>query len=274
MGTDATGASSAATPSAIATPRLPRLGWRGLALPAALVLAAEVAMRARTTPSDSLAAPSAVILALGRAMRDGSLWLATLQTLSGAFGGLLLGGGLGLLLGVWFGLSRRAATRSALSLELLKPIPSVALIPVAMMVFGFGYRLEIAVVAFTTLFPMLILTQAAVRAVSPRLLEVSAVLGLSSAQRLTKIVLPAVLPRVFVAFRLSVGIALVVAITTEVATNPQGLGYGLISAQQSLAPDLMLAQLVWVGVLGWCMAFALGVLQRRWFGRFGVEVAA
>jgi NitT/TauT family transport system permease protein len=78
-------------------------------------------------------------------------------------------------------------------------------------------------------------------------------------------VLPAALPRVFVAFRLCVGVALVVAVTVEIAANPQGLGYALMTAQQSLQPDLMFALLLWIGLLGWALSAALLALQRRGF---------
>ena len=74
--------------------------------------------------------------------------------------------------------------------------------------------------------------------------------------------LPAALPRIFVAFRLCVGIALVVAVTTEIAANPQGLGYALMNAQQSLRPDLMFAMLLWVALLGWGLGAGLLRLQR------------
>ena len=77
--------------------------------------------------------------------------------------------------------------------------------------------------------------------------------------------LPAALPRIFVAFRLCVGIALVVAVTTEIAANPQGLGYALMNAQQSLRPDLMFAMLLWIGLLGWGLGAGLLWLQRTWF---------
>jgi NitT/TauT family transport system permease protein len=137
---------------------------------------------------------------------------------------------------------------------------------VALLLFGFGWQLEIFVVAFTCFFPMLILTQVAVRAVEPRLIEVSQVLGFSAAQRALKIVLPAALPRVFVAFRLGVGIALIVAVTTEIATNPQGLGYAMIAAQQNLAPDRLFALLLWVALLGWGSSAGLLACQQRWFG--------
>ncbi len=95
----------------------------------------------------------------------------------------LLAAALAIPLGIALGLSPRAARLSALSIELLRPIPSVALIPLAMLVFGFGLRMESSVVAFAAFWPMLILTRAAVSQVEPRLLEVSLVLGLSPWQR-------------------------------------------------------------------------------------------
>ncbi|MGC7969960.1 ABC transporter permease, partial [Salmonella enterica] len=84
-------------------------------------------------------------------------------------------------------------------------------------------------------------------------LEVSKVIGLSPAQRLWKIVLPAAMPRIFVALRLAAGFALVVAVTVEIAANPQGLGYMLMIAQQTLRPELMLASLFWIGFIGWAV---------------------
>lgn len=239
--------------------------WRGWVVPLLLLAAAEWAMRAQQVPNDALAAPSASLKSLLAQAADGTLWAATAQTLGSAFGGLLIGGGLGLLLGLWFGLVRRAADAGALSVELLRPLPSVALIPVSMLAFGFGYRMEMAVVAFTCLWPMLLLTQAAVRQVEPRLLEVGRVLRLSPWAQTLKLVLPAAAPRIFVAFRLSVGIALVVAVTVEIAANPQGLGYGMISAQQALMPEQMFALLVWTGLIGWAASAGLAALERRLF---------
>lgn len=241
---------------------------QGLALPLLALAAAEAALRLHPTQSDAIAAPSAVAAALLRACADASLLLATGQTLLATLGGLVLGAGGGLLAGTLLGLSRPAAARASLLVELLRPLPSVALIPVALLVFGFGYRLEMAVIGFAVFFPMLLLSMAAIRAVPQRLVEVSAVLRLSPLARITKVVLPAALPRVFVALRLCVGIALVVAVTTEIASNPQGLGFALLSAQQSLAPDLMLAVLVWIGLLGWVANAALLRLERAWFGAY------
>jgi len=239
---------------------------RALAFPALLLAALEWAARSIAAGSDAVAPPSAAVLAFARAVADGSLLSATAFTLHAAAFGLALGALLGVPLGVLLGLSRRAAVAGFLSIELLRPIPSVALIPIALLVFGFGLSMEVSVVAFATFWPLLILTQSAVRQVEPGLLEVAAALQLGLAARTWKIVLPAAIPRLFVALRLGVAIALVVAVTVEIAANPNGMGYALMIAQQSLDPALMLAWLVWIGAVGFAVN-ALALRLQRWVAR-------
>jgi NitT/TauT family transport system permease protein len=152
------------------------------------------------------------------------------------------------------------------SIEAFRPIPAVALIPIALLVFGFGFRMEISIVAFAAFWPILILARAAVAGVETRLLQVARALGFGPFARIWKIVLPAALPRIFVAFRLSAGIALIVAVTVEIAANPLGLGYNMILAQQTMRPELMLALLVWLGVVGWTFNHLLLWSQRYLFG--------
>jgi NitT/TauT family transport system permease protein len=65
----------------------------------------------------------------------------------------------------------------------------------------------------------------------------------------------------------------VVAVTVEITANPQGLGFGLMSAQQNLRPELMFALLLWIGVLGWTLSFALAAIERRLF-RHGAPMEA
>jgi sulfonate transport system permease protein len=236
---------------------------KGAAAPVLLLVLLEMYARGPGKGSDALAAPSAAALAFFSALGDGSLLQATGFTLSSAAVGLLIGFVGGGLLGTWLGLSRRAGRYGFLTVEVLRPVPSVALIPLAMLVFGFGLRMESSVVAFATFWPMLVLAQAAARLVDARLLEVANALGLSPLARLTKIVLPSMVPRLFVALRLGVAIALVVAVTVEIAANPHGMGYAIMIAQQSLDPALMLAWLFWIAVVGYAINLAALHLQRR-----------
>ena len=243
---------------------------RALALPALLLAALEWYARLVATNSDALAPPTAAVHAFGAAALDGTLWQATAFTLGSAAIGLAVGAGAGMLAGIALGLAPRLARMSFLSVEVLRPVPSVALIPLAMLVFGFGLRMEVSVVAFATFWPMLVLSQAAARQVAPQLLEVAAALELSPGARVAKIVLPAMVPRLFVALRLAIAVALVVAVTVEIAANPNGMGYAIMIAQQSLDPALMLAWLFWIGVVGYVINVAALALQRCVARRMGV----
>ncbi len=242
---------------------------RPFVLPALLLGSLEWWARTVGRASDTVAAPSLALWAFVKTLGDGSLFAATAFTLGSAGLGLALGSLLGIVLGTLLGLSRRAARMGFFSIEMLRPIPSVALIPLAMLIFGFGLRMELGVVAFATFWPTLILTQAAVRQVEPQLLEVSMALELSAAARFFKIVLPAMAPRLFVALRLGVAIALVVAVTVEIAANPHGMGYALIIAQQSLDPAAMLAWLFWIGAVGFVVNAGAVKLQTTLARRMG-----
>lgn len=246
---------------------------KGLLLPAICVLGLEAWLRLFPIASDSLAPPSAILVALTRGLADGSILTATGQTLVGAVSGLCIGGAMGLVLGIGLGLLGWLDRLMEVTIEAVRPIPSVALLPIALMIFGFGYTMELFIVAKTCLFTTLIFTRAAVQGVEPRLLEVARVLKLSRLVTVTKIILPAALPQIFVAFRLAAGAALIVAVTVEITLNPQGLGYGIMTAQQALRPDLVLGYLVWIGVVGYGWNAALLLAQRHLFGRAALSGA-
>ena len=238
-----------------------------LLLPLTVLAALEAWARMAHLQSDSLAPPSAIMAALIGALADYSIPIATRDTLFSTFAGLAIGGVIGIALGIAFGIFDALDRLMEVTVETIRPIPSIALLPIALIALGFGYRMEIVIVAFACIWPMLILSRAAVRGIEPRLMEVSRALGLPPAQRVWKIIVPAALPRIFMAFRLSAGIALIVAVTVEIAINPLGLGAGIMIAQQALRPDLMLAYLVWIGVIGYGLNVLLIIAQHRLFGR-------
>ena len=241
-----------------------------LLLPLAALLVFEFWIRLAHLQSDSLAPPSAVLAALVAALADLTIPIATGDTLLAAFAGLAIGSIIGLALGIAFGVSRVLDRLMEVTIEAIRPIPLIALLPIALIALGFGYRMEIVIVAFACVWPMLILSRTAVRGVEPRLMEVARALRLTTVQRIIKIIIPAALPRIFVAFRLSAGIALIVAVTVEIAINPLGLGAGIMLAQQALRPDLMIAYPVWIGTVGYGLNVALVAVQRRLFGRAAI----
>jgi ABC-type nitrate/sulfonate/bicarbonate transport system permease component len=231
----------------------------GSILPALFIAAWEISSRAGVLTLESLSRPSDIINAGIGGLADGSILVATGQTFETALLGLSLAAVTGIITGAFLGLSPVLARVVDPTIEALRPIPAVAFIPLALMMFGFGISMEATIVAYACVWPILIVTISAVRAIEPRLLEVADILEMTFAERLRKIILPAAFARINVSLRVATSIALVVAVTVEIVLNPRGLGYSLILAQQSLKVDVMYAQLLWLCVIG----YALNALLRN-----------
>ena len=245
----------------------------GALFPVALVVLWEALGRAGVLSEDGFSRPSLIARAFARALGDGTLLLQTGQTFSAALAGLAVAAVAGVAAGALLGLSRSLERTAALTVEALRPIPSVALIPLSLLVFGFSLQMSAAVAAFACFWPILIVTIAAVRGIDPRLLEVARMMRFGLAARVLKFALPAAAPAIMVGIRVAAGIAIVVTVTTEIVTNPRGLGYGMIIAQQSLQADLMWATLAWLGLAGWAANWGLATLERRWLAWFWVARA-
>lgn len=248
--------------------------WRGFVIPVLVFLLWELGARAGFLPHDTMSRPSDIWGAFWEALNDGSLLYATFQTFENALLGLAIGATIGILISLPLGLSPIIDAIVSPSLETLRPIPSVALIPLALLLFGFGLRMEVLVVAFACVWPVMVVSVSAIRGIDPRLLEVGRMMEMPVALRMLRIVLPAALARIGVGIRVAAGVALVVAVTVEIVLNPQGLGYGMISASQALHPELMWAELLWVGFVGWAFNAALVGAERLWLGRFMVAGVA
>jgi ABC-type nitrate/sulfonate/bicarbonate transport system permease component len=242
---------------------------RGALIPVSLLILWELFSRTGALPMDTFSRPSAIVVAGVQGLADGSILVATWQTFEAALTGFAIAAVLGVFFGVVLGLAPRIESIVGPSIDALRPIPAVALIPLSLLLFGFGLRMEASVIAFACLWPILIVTVAAVRGIEPRLLEVSNALEFSFAARMRKIILPAALGRITVGLRVAIGIALVVAVTVEIVLNPRGLGYTMIVAQQQLRSDLMYAQLLWLGLLGWGINALLERAVSRWPGVAG-----
>jgi sulfonate transport system permease protein len=108
---------------------------KGLILPVAIILVAEAAFRIYGAGSDALAAPSAIVMALGRSVMDGTLWSASVETVGSAAVGLAIGAAIGTTLGIALGFSERLARVSFLSIEAFRALPAIALMPLVMLAY-------------------------------------------------------------------------------------------------------------------------------------------
>jgi len=227
----------------------------GVIVPVAILLAWEGLWHIPGARMESLSHPVAVFQALFHGLLDGTILTSTYQTFQAALLGFAIAAILGIVVGVFLGLAPSVERIVGPSIDAMRPVPSVALIPLSLMIFGFGVRMEALVVAFACVWPVLIITVSAVRGIDTELLNVARVLQMTMVDRVRKIILPAALARIAVGLQLALAISLVVAVTVEIVLNPRGLGHGMMSAQQAMRFDQMYAQLLWIGVVGWGLSY-------------------
>lgn len=239
---------------------------KGFALPVFVLLAWEGLSRAGTLSEDGFSRPTRFLAAGWKALLDGTLLAQTGETFGAAAQGLAIAAALGIAIGAVLGLLRPLERAATLTIDALRPIPSVALIPLSLLIFGFSRSMSAAVAAFACFWPILLVTISAVRGIDPRLIEVGRMLGFSMPGRILKFALPAAIPAIMVGIRVAAGIAIVVTVTTEIVSNPRGLGNAMNMAAQGVQPDLAWATLLWIGVVGWLVNWAMLALERRWLG--------
>jgi sulfonate transport system permease protein len=222
----------------------------GLATLTACGLAWESAVRTRMLDFQYLPAPSAVIQGAAELAATGELADTTLQTLEPVLLGWAISVAVGVPFGLALGTSPILRRWSLATIEVLRPMPAIALVPVALLLFGFSIKTELMVIIIPCLWPVLINTMGAMSGVHPRLADVGRTLQLSRAAALCKVMLPAAMPGILVGVRLSQTLALVLAVLAEMVGNPAGLGYAVVTQQQALRPDLMFAYVAVIGLLG------------------------
>lgn len=232
--------------------------------PVALLIAWEWLARLGVLSEDGFSRPSRFAVALVKGLSDGTLIKQTADTFTAALLGLAVAAIAGVAVGVILGLIRPLERAASLTIDALRPVPSVALIPLSLLIFGFSRNMSASVAAFACFWPILIVTISAVRGIDPRLIEVGRMMGFPVWRRILKFALPAATPGIMVGIRVAAGIAIVVTVTTEIVANPRGLGYGMTIAAQSLQADLVWATLAWLGVVGFLFNWGLEALEKRW----------
>jgi len=191
------------------------------------------------------------------------------QTFSLMVAGYLAGSLAGIGMGLLLGLSPLMNRFFSPLIEILRPIPISAIVPPLILFLGVGAGLKIFVVAFSAFFPVLINTLSGVRDGSEVLRQTARTFRLSRTATLWKLVLPGALPSIFAGLRISLGIALVVAIIAEMIAGSSGVGYFIVQAQYSMQPAPMYAAVVCLSVLGYLLNRVILKVERKalpWHG--------
>ncbi|MFF4500813.1 ABC transporter permease [Streptomyces sp. NPDC001401] len=174
----------------------------------------------------------------------------------------------GIGLGVAVGRSRRAYALCNPVLQFARAVPPPALVPVFVVVLDFGTPMQIASIAFSAVWPVLVNTAEGVRNTDPLRLDVAAVLHLNPVERLRFLLLPSALPRIFAGLRLSLSLSLILMVFSELLPGTaNGIGYTLTDAQSRSDLLTVWAALLLLGVLGYLLNTALLAVERRIVGR-------
>ncbi|HUN94073.1 MAG TPA: aliphatic sulfonate ABC transporter permease SsuC [Burkholderiaceae bacterium] len=235
------------------TARASSSGWRG-ALPwvvPVLVLAAwELASRAGWLATRVLPEPWAVAKAFRELLRSGELWHHVAVSSVRALAGLLIGGGLGLLLGLLTGTFRVAEALLDTTLQMVRNIPALALIPLVILWFGIDEAAKLFLVAVGVFFPVYLNTFHGIRAVDPALVEMARSYGLRGWALYRHVVLPGALPSVLVGLRFALGLMWVLLIVAETISAQAGIGYLTMNAREFMQTDVVLVGILLYALLG------------------------
>ena len=222
----------------------------GIAVPLAAVAGWQMLESAGWLDYDYLPSPREVLAALLDLARTGELVDDVAHTLGVTLVAAAISMTLGASLGLAIGLVPAVRRYSMASVDFLRTIPAVALVPIAVLTFGPVRTAEVALATYAALWPIVLHTAGGVAAVHPRQYDVAGMLRLGQAATVRKIVVPAAVPAWLVGARMAVIIALLVSIVAEMMMSSRGLGGGLTESMHALAPARMWAYAVVCGVLG------------------------
>ena len=186
-----------------------------------------------------------------------------ISTLAAFAAGLLCAAVAGILVGTLMGAIPLVYDALRTIVELLRPIPSVAMIPLAILFLGLGTSMRVAVVAYASFWPLLISTLYGVRAVDPVALDTARTFGVGPVASLYRVTLPAALVSIATGLRVSASIALVVTVTTELVAGNSGLGFYVAQTEQAGQLPSMYAAIVLTGILGYAINAAFSWIERR-----------
>ncbi|MFO7597549.1 MAG: ABC transporter permease subunit [Desulfocurvibacter africanus] len=185
--------------------------------------------------------------------------------------GFMVGGLAGIGLGLIHGLYPAVRQATGMFVEGLRPLPSVALIPLGLLFLGMDESLNVAITAFACCWPAFVGTRDAVRGVSPILLETARGLGLKPGRIARHVILPAIVPEILTGLRIGLGIALAVEVSLEMVVSTRGIGALAMTAAFSGRTVDLYAAIALVGLLGFMFNKGFTMLQRMAVRRYGLS---
>ena len=244
--------------------------WRGLAGAVGLALLLEIVSRAGLVNPDFLPPFSSVLTKSVLLWTEADFRADVLATLLTYVYGMLIACAVAVPLGIALGLFKPAYRSTRAIVELMRPIPPVALVPLVLLILGAGLEMKLVIVVFAAVWPIMFNTLYGVHDVDPYAKEMARSFGVGRFGVVRRIVLPSAAPVIVTGIRIASSIALIVVITVElIAGGAQGIG-AFISRERAYGDAesylAVLAATVTAGLLGLVINLGIGWLERRYFG--------
>ena len=210
-----------------------------------------------------LPAPTAVIQAAIRLASSGELLHHIITSATRALVGFLIGGGIGFILGLVNGVFSVAEKLLDTSVQMLRNIPHLAMIPLVIVWFGIGEQAKIFLVAIGVLFPIYLNTFHGIRTVDKGLIEMGKVYGLKPWEQFWQIILPGALPSILVGVRYALGIMWLTLIVAETIASDSGIGYMAMNAREFMQTDVIVFSILVYALLGKLADTTAKVLEEK-----------
>jgi sulfonate transport system permease protein len=223
------------------------IGW---ALPVLVLAGWEAASRAGVMPANVLPAPSAVAVAFWRLLVSGELLTNIGVSSARALAGFAIGGSIGFALGLANGLSALSRGLTDTTLQMIRNIPHLALIPLVILWFGIDEEAKLFLVALGVFFPIYVNTLLGIQGIDPQLVEMGKVYGMNRRELFFRVILPGALPAIFVGLRYALGIMWLTLIVAETIAANSGLGYMAMQAREFLLIDVVVLSILIYALLG------------------------
>jgi sulfonate transport system permease protein len=254
-----------------------RASWRRLApwlVPIGIFVVWEIAAKSGALSTRVLPEPLAVVRAAWALIESGEMWQDVRVSTWRALSGFAIGGGIGLVLGLATGLFKPVETALDSTVQMVRNIPALAMIPLVILWFGIGEEAKVFLVALGVFFPVYVNTFHGIRSVDANLVEMARSYGLKGFALYREVILPGALPSILVGVRFALGLMWVTLIVAETISAQSGIGYMTMNAREFLQTDVVVVGILLYAALGKLADWLAKRLERaalRWHPAYQEE---
>ena len=250
--------------SRVRAPKLPRVdGLIPWIVPLAIILVWQLACTTGFVSARVLPAPSDVALAGWKLLLSGELVRNIWVSFWRASIGFLIGGSIGFTLGLANGLSPISSKLTDTTLQMVRNIPHLALIPLVILWFGIDESAKLFLVALGVFFPIYLNTLHGIRTVDPQLIEMGRIYGMTDGELFRRVIFPGALPSIFVGFRYGLGIMWLTLIVAETISASSGIGFMAMNAREFMQVDVVVFSILVYAALGKLADSTARLLERN-----------